>query len=112
IKLCQKFNWKAPVQEFRKTADLIKSKVEELGFNKEMNTYTREFSGKALDASLLTLALVDYCEAASPRMEATTDKIIAQLSENKLVYRYLDVEDGLSGKEGTFGVCSFWLAEC
>ena len=35
------------------------------------------------------------------------------ISADGFVYRYLtDGVDGLSGEEGSFAICSFWLVEC
>ncbi|MDX5346855.1 MAG: glycoside hydrolase family 15 protein [Hymenobacteraceae bacterium] len=112
VKLCSRFNWDAPVEAYERTAAKIKNSIEQAGFSKELNTYTREYNGSSLDASLLVLSLVGYCPASSPRMTATIKCIFEKLSKNKLIYRYRQVNDGLSGGEGTFGVCSFWLAEC
>ena len=112
VKLAQRYNWhKAPVQEFSQTAARIKEAVEQYGYNPELETYTREFNGKDVDASLLTLSLVGFCEAAAPRMRATTSTICQRLLKNNLLYRYRGVTDGLQGGEGSFGICSFWLVE-
>lgn len=112
IKLCAHYQWKdAPVEKFRSTAALIREEVETFGYNSDLDSYTRELNGNDLDASLLTLSLVAYCDALSPRMRSTVQKITEQLSDNNLVYRYRNVDDGLAGEEGSFIVCSFWLAE-
>ena len=81
------------------------------GYNDEIKSYTRELKGNTLDASLLTLSLVGYCDTASPRMASTTDLIQERLTKNGLVYRYLRVNDGLAGGEGSFSICNFWLVE-
>jgi GH15 family glucan-1,4-alpha-glucosidase len=44
-------------------------------------------------------------------MLSTTQLIYERLTKNNLVYRYLNVDDGIEGTEGTFGICNFWLAE-
>lgn len=112
IKLCKKYNWKnAPVEKFEKAAGSIKKLVEEFGFNKEINSYTRELKGDSLDASLLVLSLVDYCDASSPIMTSTVQAIYKGLTKNNLVYRYQNIEDGITGREGSFAVCTFWLVE-
>jgi GH15 family glucan-1,4-alpha-glucosidase len=112
IKLSQKYHWKeAPLDKWAHTARLIREEVERYGFNQDINAYTREFNGSTLDASLLILPLVNYCDASSPRMISTTQLICEQLSENNMIYRYRAIDDGLSGKEGSFGICNFWLAE-
>jgi GH15 family glucan-1,4-alpha-glucosidase len=112
IKLCEIYQWnEAPVDKFKKTASLILNEVEKFGYNAEMNSYTREFNGTHLDASLLTLSLVGYCDPSSARMSSTIQQITDRLSKNNLIYRYVNVDDGLAGEEGSFAVCNFWLAE-
>jgi GH15 family glucan-1,4-alpha-glucosidase len=112
IKLCAKYEWKDKrLDKFRSTADAIRKEVEQYGYNAQLRSYTREFNGVNLDASLLILPLVDYCDPSSERMLSTTQQISDQLSKNNLIYRYPNVDDGLKGEEGSFVVCNFWLAE-
>lgn len=112
IKLTECYNWQdAPLNKFKETAFNLKNAIEELGYNKELNAYTHELNGDKLDASLLTFPLVGYCKATSPRMVSTIKLIQERLTENSLLYRYRDLEDGLNGKEGAFGICNFWLIE-
>ncbi|KAA9332809.1 glycoside hydrolase family 15 protein [Adhaeribacter soli] len=112
IKLAEVYHWKrAPLQKFQDVAAKIYREVEQHGFNPELGSYTREFNGTDLDACLLVLPLVEYCDPASPRMMSTTRLIKEKLSKNNLVYRYKNIDDGLSGSEGAFGICNFWLAE-
>src|SRR5215472_12080562 len=45
------------------------------------------------------------------RMKATIDATAQRLTDGRgLVYRYL-AHDGLAGEEGTFLLCTFWLAQ-
>jgi GH15 family glucan-1,4-alpha-glucosidase len=112
LKLCEKYQWKdAPMGKFKETAARIRGEIERFGYNAKLESYTREFNGANLDASILILPLVEYCDASSSRMYSTVKKIRADLSKNKLIYRYRDVDDGLAGDEGSFGVCNFWLCE-
>jgi GH15 family glucan-1,4-alpha-glucosidase len=112
LKLCEKYQWAdAPIAKFKETAAHIHQDIERFGYNIELGSYTRKFNGNDLDASLLVLPLIEYCEATAPRMRATVQKICERLLKNNLVYRYKDVDDGLAGEEGSFGVCNFWLAE-
>ncbi|MDO6388521.1 glycoside hydrolase family 15 protein [Pontibacter sp. BT731] len=112
VKLSRKYNWEdAPVQKFSREAGRIRDTVEQHGYNQEIESYTYEFNGSSVDASLLTLPLVGYCEPTSPRMHSTTQTICRELLTNNLLYRYRNVPDGLRGEEGTFGICNFWLAE-
>ena len=112
IKLCDHYQWKeAPVEKFRETAIHIRDEVERFGYSDGLKSYTREFEGSDLDASLLVLPLVGYCSPISDRMVSTIGRLEEYLTKNNMVYRYKLVDDGLHGGEGFFGVCNFWYAE-
>ena len=67
-----------------------------------------------LDASNLMMPIVGFLPADDPRMLATIDAIEQRLTDDRgLVYRYRteDGVDGLAGEEGTFLLCTFWLAQ-
>jgi GH15 family glucan-1,4-alpha-glucosidase len=112
IKLTQQYEWKGvPVKKYQDVADRIRAGIENFGYNSQLNSYTREFNGKSLDASLLTLSLTGYCDANSTRMKLTVQRICEGLAKDKLLFRYLHTNDGLPGDEGSFGICNFWLSE-
>ena len=82
------------------------------GWNDEAGAFTQSFGSQELDASNLMMAIVGFLPADDPRMKATIDAIANRLTdEHGLVYRYL-ANDGLEGEEGTFLLCTFWLARC
>ncbi|KAF0845828.1 glycoside hydrolase family 15 protein [Nocardia caishijiensis] len=73
--------------------------------------FTQTYGGTTLDASLLLIVLTRFLPADDPRVRATVLAIADRLTVSGLVLRY-DTEttdDGLSGEEGTFTICSFWL---
>ncbi len=112
IRLAEKFHWKnVPLEKYKQVASTIRNQVEAWGYNPDLGSYTRELKGNTLDASLLTLPLVGYCDPTAPRMRNTTRLIHERLSQNNLIYRYRNTDDGLAGSEGSFGICNFWLAE-
>lgn len=112
IKIFEKYQWKEPgLKTFKETGAAIRDEIEKCGYNKSLGAYTRELNGHSLDASLLVLSLVGYCDPESTRMISTTDRIYAGLSKNNFIYRYRGIDDGLEGEEGSFGICNFWLAE-
>lgn len=112
VKLTEKYKWKnVPLQKFKDTASHILTKVEQSGYSNDLKSYTGELNGATLDASALTFPLVGYAASSSGRMASTTERIYESLSKNNLVYRYTQKDDGLKGKEGSFGICNFWLAE-
>ena len=84
------------------------------GWNDSAHAYTQHFGSTALDASTLILPIVGFLPAGDPRMLSTMDAIVDRLTdENGLVYRYHTEEsaDGVAGTEGTFLLCTFWLAQ-
>jgi GH15 family glucan-1,4-alpha-glucosidase len=71
----------------------------------------QHYGTDALDASTLLAALFGFLPGADERLRNTVDAIQRDLTENGFVLRYRtdETDDGLSGKEGTFLICSFWL---
>ena len=63
-----------------------------------------------LDASILTGALFGYGDVRQGRLSTTVEAIRRELGHGPFLYRYLG-EDGVSGREGAFLTCSFWLVE-
>jgi alpha,alpha-trehalase len=92
----------------------IRATVVREGWNEQVGAFTQSFGSAALDASNLMMAIVGFLPADDPRMLATIDAIEAGLTDERgLVYRYRTTEgvDGLAGEEGTFLLCTFWLAQ-
>ncbi|UPT75451.1 MAG: glycoside hydrolase family 15 protein [Elusimicrobiota bacterium] len=113
VRACRRWKWEAPIEEFEAAAARLRSQIEARGFNSRLDAYTRTFDGEEVDASLLVLPLVGYCDASSERMQGTRRAVSQQLSRNGLVYRYRRdrTRDGLPGGDGAFGLCTFWMAE-
>lgn len=65
---------------------------------------------RVADASNLLAPILGFLPPNDPIMVNTVDQTIEQLSENQMIYRYLN-DDGLEGHEGTFNICTFWLIE-
>ena len=88
------------------------------GWNPKLQAFVQSYGSDTLDASNLIMPLVFFLSPTDPRMLSTLDAINRSpenggLVSNSLVYRYnvAKTEDGLSGEEGTFNICSFWLVE-
>nr|MBA2488936.1 glycosyl hydrolase family 15 [Chloroflexota bacterium] len=73
--------------------------------------FTQHYDTDALDASLLLMPLVRFLPSDDERIHATVMAIAQELTRDGLVLRYIvdKTDDGLSGEEGTFTICSFWL---
>jgi alpha,alpha-trehalase len=83
-------------------------------WSNEAGAFTQYIGSTALDAANLMMAIVGFLPATDPRMLATVDAIEERLTDDRgLVYRYHseDAIDGLAGDEGTFLLCTFWLAQ-
>jgi alpha,alpha-trehalase len=90
--------------------DKIRAAILERGWNEQAGAFTQAFGSEDLDASSLMLAITGFLPGGDPRMKATVNAIAARLTDKRgLVYRYL-AHDGLAGAEGTFLLCTFWLA--
>jgi alpha,alpha-trehalase len=88
----------------------IRAAILEQGWNEQAGAFTQAFGSQQLDASSLMLAITGFLPGDDPRMRATVDATAHRLTDGRgLVYRYL-TSDGLPGGEGTFLLCTFWLA--
>lgn len=99
---------------WRTVRDQIFSQVMSQGWDPERRTFTQYYGSKALDASCLLLPVVKFLGPTDPRILGTLDAIEKELVSDSLVYRYnpeLAASDGLTGREGTFSLCTFWLVE-
>jgi GH15 family glucan-1,4-alpha-glucosidase len=95
--------WQAAADEIH--ADICDNAVDERG------VFCQHYDTDALDASNLLIPLVRFLPPEDPRVRATVLAIKDELTEDGLVLRYRveETDDGLSGEEGTFTICSFWL---
>jgi len=95
---------------WRATADEIRSDILERGVSKR-GVLRQQYATDSLDASTLMAPLFGFLPCDDERTKATVLAIADELSENGYVLRYRtdETDDGLSGKEGSFLICSFWL---
>jgi GH15 family glucan-1,4-alpha-glucosidase len=96
--------------EWEMAAAEIKDDILEHGVD-ERGVLTQYYGATELDASLLLAALVRFLPADDPRIVATVNAIADGLTEHGLVLRYRveETDDGFTGDEGAFTICSFWL---
>lgn len=95
--------WSALANEIRE--DILANGVDSRG------VFTQAYGVDSLDASLLLVPLLRFLPPDDERVRATVLAIADELTEDGLVLRYRveTTDDGLSGEEGTFTICSFWL---
>ncbi|HEY2320739.1 MAG TPA: glycoside hydrolase family 15 protein [Solirubrobacteraceae bacterium] len=92
------------------TAEEIKADILEHGVDAR-GVLRQHYATDSLDASTLLAAIFGFLPGDDPRLRASVLAIADELTENGFVLRYRtdETDDGLSGKEGTFVICSFWL---
>jgi GH15 family glucan-1,4-alpha-glucosidase len=96
--------------KWRDIAAEIKADILEHGL-REDGVLRQHYETDALDASTLLAAIFGFLPGNDERLHATVEAIANDLTEHGFVLRYRtgETDDGLSGKEGTFLICSFWL---
>ena len=94
----------------RMTADEIRADILKNGVT-DKGVLMQHYGTDALDASVLLAAIFGFLPPEDDRLRATVLAIADELTEDGFVLRYKtdETDDGLSGKEGTFLICSFWL---
>ncbi|PCE14857.1 glucoamylase [Microbacterium sp. SZ1] len=100
-----------PVERWRELRDRMRDEIETRGV--VSGHFVQHYETDEVDASLLLLPQVGFCAPDDPRMRATVTRIEQTLMHDGLVHRYRTTTgiDGLSGTEGAFLACSFWLVE-
>jgi GH15 family glucan-1,4-alpha-glucosidase len=118
LRLADKRALPADRTKWMRERDRIYEEVMTRGWNEKRQAFTQFYGSEDLDASLLIMPLVFFMAPNDPRMLSTISAILEDprhggLVSDSLVYRYPPQPriDGLSGEEGTFNMCSFWLVE-
>jgi GH15 family glucan-1,4-alpha-glucosidase len=116
IKSAEEFNLEGPVERWKEVRTEIHDQVCTEGFNADKGSFTQYYGSDQLDASLLMIPLVGFLPAHDPRVRGTIEAVERELVDGGFVLRYRTADtgdvDGLSGREGAFLACSFWLADC
>ncbi|MCW2494590.1 glycoside hydrolase family 15 protein [Jatrophihabitans sp.] len=109
-KLAAQIGQDAQAAKWEEAAEEIKADILEHGVD-ERGVLTQHYGTTALDASLLLAPLVRFLPPDDPRIIATVNAIAAELTQQGMVMRYKvdETDDGFSGEEGSFTICSFWL---
>ncbi|CAM06294.1 glucoamylase [Saccharopolyspora erythraea NRRL 2338] len=108
-----------PLDRWRGIRDTVRAEVLEHGWNDDVGAFTQYYGGRTLDAATLLLPAVGFLPADDERMRSTVRAIQRELQPGGLlVERYSTSDDtsvvgvdGLTGREGAFLACSFWLVD-
>ncbi len=99
------------VDDWRRARSEIRTAILDEGWSNSAGAFTQSLGSSDLDASVLMMPIVGFISATDPRMLATIDAIGERLTDERgLVVRYRS-RDGLDGEEGSFLLCTFWLAQ-
>jgi GH15 family glucan-1,4-alpha-glucosidase len=116
IALAPQLGMYARVDEWTRERDEIREAILTRGWSEAKQAYAQSFDSDELDAAQLLMPMLGFLPATDPRMRSTIEAIARELTEDGLVLRYRNQEglnaDGLTGEEGTFVICSFWLVSC
>jgi alpha,alpha-trehalase len=116
VRLAPQLGDYAKVVEWEAARDEIRAAVLERGWSERRRAFAQSFDSDELDAAALLMPILGFLPATDERMRATIEAIWRDLTHDGLVLRYRSDEglndDGLTGREGTFVICSFWLASC
>jgi GH15 family glucan-1,4-alpha-glucosidase len=113
VKAVESYGVDGPVDRWRALRERIHAQVCREGFDPDLNAFVLFYGSKLLDASLLMMPLVGFLPASDPRVEGTVSAIETHLVRDGFVARY-DTSpevDGLPAGEGSFLLCTFWLAD-
>ena len=118
LRLAEKRSFPADWERWLAVRDAIYEEIMNRGWNRERQAFVQHYESTSLDAANLMMPLVFFLSPTDPRNLRTLDAVLAPpdrggLVCNSLVYRYNlhEVHDGLTGEEGTFNICTFWLVE-
>ena len=116
IKTIEQYGAEGPLDRWKATRREIFDQVCDEGYNTKKGCFTQYYGSDELDASLLMMPLYGFLPARDPRVKSTIEAIERELMEGDFVLRYRTADtgevDGLTGREGAFLACSFWLADC
>ncbi|NYI82254.1 glycoside hydrolase family 15 protein [Saccharopolyspora hordei] len=106
-----------PVQRWREIRDEVRAEVLEQAWNPELRAFTQYYGGRTLDAATLLIPSVGFLPGDDERVVGTVEAVQRELQHHRvLVDRYTTTDDhnevdGLTGREGSFLACSFWLVD-
>jgi GH15 family glucan-1,4-alpha-glucosidase len=113
IALAPQLGEHANLEHWTAERDQIREAILTRGWSETRQAYAQSFDSDELDAAQLLMPIFGFLPATDERMRSTIDAIARDLTEDGLVLRYRNQAgmnaDGLSGEEGTFVICSFWL---
>jgi GH15 family glucan-1,4-alpha-glucosidase len=98
------FSW------WMQTQEAIRDTVLQSGFSQQLQCFVQHFGSEEVDATALLFSQLGFINPKDPRFVSSVVVLREKLGDGDLIYRYR-APDGMSGQEGAFLPCSFWLVE-
>jgi GH15 family glucan-1,4-alpha-glucosidase len=113
VRDAERFGLPGPADRWRALRAAVHEEVCAKGYDADRGAFVQHYGGRGLDASLLTMPQVGFLPATDLRVRGTVAAVERELLRDGFVHRYSADEevDGLPHGEGTFLLCSFWLAD-
>jgi GH15 family glucan-1,4-alpha-glucosidase len=113
IALSKQFKLEGPVRHWEQIRAQIHDQILQRAYDPQRKTFTQYYGSTALDAGVLMVGLVGLLDPTDDRFTTTIDAVRRELGHDGFISRYSTdaTDDGLSGSEGQFLACSFWLVE-
>jgi len=109
IEIAEGMRLSGDIKTWRRERDLIHEEVLDKGWSDDLGAFKQSYEDENLDAANLRLPLINFVGGDDPRMLSTIDATLEHLVVDGLCYRYIDAPEGVTGKEGSFVVCTTWL---
>lgn len=110
VLLADRYGLGGDVGRWRRVRDEVRRWVLDHGYDPGRGAFVQAHGLNELDAANLILPMMELLPFDDPRVRGTIDATLRELTEDGLVYRYRS-DDGLPGKEGAFGLTTFWLVD-
>ena len=91
-------------------ADNIRETIEREAWNEDKQSYVSAFGGSEIDAALLLMHEISYCDPLEPRFIGTVAAVERELRRGDHVFRYVETDD-FGTPENAFNVCTFWYID-
>lgn len=111
-RIARRLDLPGDVARWEREAAALKAEVLAKGWDGERQTFVQAYGEHALDAAVLIIPKVGFLRRSDPRVRSTLAAVRRELGSSceELLYRYHS-PDGVTGREGTFVICSFWMVE-
>ncbi len=110
LRIGKDYNFRGNFNRWKQERNRIFKFILEECIDPDKQYLTQSQDNKVADASNLLAITLSFLPANHPLMINTATETVNQLTQNNMVFRYLN-DDGLDGEEGTFNICTFWLVE-